>query len=125
VYVQPFPVATGGKWLVSQGGGTQPRWRRDGKELFYISADSTVMVVTVGTTAATTPDFTAAVPAALFAATILGSVTTTAFTSYDVTADGQRFLTINALPMDTTAAPPAPITVVLNWTAGLGAVSRK
>jgi Tol biopolymer transport system component len=37
VYVRPFPAASGGKWIISKGGGTQPRWRRDGKELFYIS----------------------------------------------------------------------------------------
>jgi hypothetical protein len=120
VYVQPFPVAAGGKWQVSQGGGGQPRWRRDGKELFYISADSKVMAVPVGTTAtATTPLFTPGVPKALFAAPIWGGGTTTNVTRYDVTADGQKFL-INALPTDTTtAASPTPITVVLNWTAGL------
>jgi Tol biopolymer transport system component len=125
VYVQPFPVATGGKWLVSQGGGAQPHWRRDGKELFFISPASQVMAATVGAGSATTPDFTAGVPTALFAATTLGGGASTDFTGYDVTADGQKFLTINSAPMDTTAAPSAPITVVLNWTAGLGAVSRK
>ncbi len=71
VYVQPFPAAAGGKWMVSQGGGSQPRWRRDGKELFYISADSKVMAVPV----ATTPAFTPGVPKALFAAPILGGGT--------------------------------------------------
>ena len=38
VYVQPFP-ATGAKWQVSVGGGEQPRWRRDGKEVFYLAED--------------------------------------------------------------------------------------
>ena len=47
VYVQPFPDAAGGKWIVSQGGGMQPRWRQDGRELFYQSADSTLMSVEV------------------------------------------------------------------------------
>jgi Tol biopolymer transport system component len=46
VYVQTFPVS-GGKWLVSTGGGSQPRWRRDGKELFYIAPDKQLMSVKV------------------------------------------------------------------------------
>jgi Tol biopolymer transport system component len=46
VYVQPFPP-TGGKWQVSTGGGGQPKWRRDGKELFYVSIDRTLMAVEV------------------------------------------------------------------------------
>ena len=37
IYVQTFPDASGGKWTISTGGGTQPRWRRDGKELFYLA----------------------------------------------------------------------------------------
>jgi Tol biopolymer transport system component len=48
VYVRPFPlIATAGKWMISSGGGTQPRWRRDGKELFYISPDGKLMAVDV------------------------------------------------------------------------------
>ena len=49
IYVRPFPQASGGKWLVSTNGGTEPRWRRDGKELFYISADSKMMAAGVTT----------------------------------------------------------------------------
>jgi hypothetical protein len=37
VYVRPFPGSSGGRWQVSRGGGTQPRWSRDGRELFFIS----------------------------------------------------------------------------------------
>jgi Tol biopolymer transport system component len=44
VYVRPFPVAPG-KWQLTTGGGEQPRWRRDGKELFYLSADHKLMSV--------------------------------------------------------------------------------
>jgi Tol biopolymer transport system component len=122
VYVQPFPVAEGGKWLVSQGGGSQPRWRSDGRELFYISGDSKLMAVSVETTATTTPTLVASVPKALFPAPIWGGGNVTNTTRYDVTADGKKFL-INVLPVatttTTTAAPPAPITVVLNWAAGI------
>jgi Tol biopolymer transport system component/tRNA A-37 threonylcarbamoyl transferase component Bud32 len=46
IYVQPFP-ATGGKWLVSSRGGTQPRWRGDGKQLFYLSPDDYIVAVDI------------------------------------------------------------------------------
>jgi hypothetical protein len=42
----PFPPS-GRKWIVSSGGGTQPRWRRDGRALYYLSADGTMMSVTL------------------------------------------------------------------------------
>ncbi len=45
VYVQTFPDPEGGKWMISRAGGVQPRWRRDGRELFFISADSKMMAV--------------------------------------------------------------------------------
>jgi Tol biopolymer transport system component len=46
VYVMPFPPS-GRKWIVSSGGGAQPRWRRDGRALYYLSADGTMMSVTL------------------------------------------------------------------------------
>jgi Tol biopolymer transport system component len=46
IYVQSFPKLTG-KWQVSTDGGTQPRWRHDGKELFYLALDQQLMAVTV------------------------------------------------------------------------------
>jgi hypothetical protein len=88
--------------------------RRDGKELFYISADSKLMSVDVATASGT---FQASTPKALFAAPIWGGGVTNNTTRYDVTAD-QKFL-INALPTETTSAPSSPITVVLNWQAGV------
>jgi Tol biopolymer transport system component len=110
VYVQPFPVASSGKWKI--GSGSQPRWRRDGRELFYISGDSKVMAVDV----TTTPAFKVGTSKVLFAAPIWSGAR---FVSrYDVTADGQKFL-INALPAETDSTGSAPITVVLNWEAGL------
>jgi Tol biopolymer transport system component len=115
VYVRLFPAASGGKWMVSKGGGGQPIWRRDGKELFYISADSKLTAVEV---AASSGTFQAGIPKALFAAPIWGGGASNNVTRYDVTADGKKFL-INSLPTETTAAPSPPITVVLNWQAGL------
>jgi hypothetical protein len=107
VYVQTFPQS-GGKWLVSSGGGAQPHWRADGKELFYIAPDRTLMAVDVN--AGTT--FETSAPKRLFA-TLVNNYT--APNRYVVTADGQRFL-INSPVGETNQTP---ITVVLNWTSGL------
>ena len=107
IYVQPFPVASGGggKWMVSSSGGTQPRWRRDGKELFYIANDRMVMAVDVNTS----PAFKAGIPHALFERAVLNADVTF---RWDVTADGKRFL-LNTVGAET--AVSSPITVVLNW----------
>ena len=51
VVVQPFPSATKGKWPVSSRGGTGPRWRGDGGELFYIDPAGVVVAVDVQTSA--------------------------------------------------------------------------
>jgi Tol biopolymer transport system component len=114
IYVQPFPDASGGKWMVSKGGGAHPRWRRDGKELFYISADSKMTAVDV----TLSPTFKAGIPKELFPAPISGGGGAVNNTRYDVTADGQRFL-INAIGAEANAGTSSPIIVVLNWQAGL------
>jgi len=112
VYVQSFPTS-GGKWQVSTGGGAQPQWRRDGKELFYLAPDRKLMAVEVNGAG---PTFVPGVPKPLFEAHF-----STLFpgapgaTYYAVTGDGQRFL-VNTLAGDST---PVPFTIVLNWTAGL------
>ena len=82
VYVQSFPVA-GNKVLISTDGGREPRWRRDGRELFYLAADGKLMAVEVkaGST------LTAGIPKALPFKVIRRN-----WASYAVTADGQRFL---------------------------------
>jgi dipeptidyl aminopeptidase/acylaminoacyl peptidase len=108
IIVQPFPRASDGKWTVSQGGGVAPRWRGDGRELFYISADSKMMAVDV----TTNPMFKPGIPKALFQAPISGGATARHVIRYDVTADGKKFLINSAA-----AEGPSPITVVLNWTA--------
>ena len=67
----------------------------------------------------TVPAFTSSDPVPLFATSIWGGGTVTnGITRYDVTADGRKFL-VNTTPKDTKAPPSAPITVVLNWNAGL------
>jgi eukaryotic-like serine/threonine-protein kinase len=108
VYVQTFP-ASGGPLRVSTGGGAQPEWRGDGHELFYIASDRKLMAVEVKLGAT----FEAKAPQPLFSTRVL---TITEFRNhYAVTRDGQRFL-VNSLIEETTTNP---ITVVVNWTAGL------
>ena len=93
VYVQPFPVAAGGKWQVSQGGGAQPRWRRDGKELFYISPDSTTHGGPGGDRSGDHPGLhRGGAQGALCGDRFGAAGRVTNFTRYDVTADGQKFL---------------------------------
>jgi serine/threonine protein kinase len=111
VYVQPFPTPPGGggKIPVSRGGGNQPRWRRDGKELFYLSLDAKLMAVDV------IRGFDVGPPKPLFQtpASNIQNRTAANGLNWDVTADGQRFL------FDETKASSDSLTVVLNWTADL------
>ncbi len=102
--MRPFPSGTGGKWQVSSGGGSLPRWRRDGKELFYVAPGRKVMAVAVTTGAA----FQSAAPKALFDTQMnMGGPYAN---PYAVTADGQRFLVI-ALP----ESDASPVIVALHW----------
>jgi Tol biopolymer transport system component len=108
VWVQSFPGG-GGKRQVSTGGGTGPRWRRNGWELFYYAGDGKTMAAPVRS--GESLEVGAMVPLFEFRAGTLQAT----ITPYAVTADGQRFL-INAV-VDT--EPNAPLTVVVNWTADL------
>jgi Tol biopolymer transport system component len=107
VYVQTFPQS-GGKWLVSSGGGAQPHWRGDGKELFYIAPDRTLIAVDVNAGAT----FETGAPKPLFGTQVNAY---NAPNRYVVAPDGQRFL-INSAAGEVNQTP---ITVVLNWTSGL------
>jgi eukaryotic-like serine/threonine-protein kinase len=114
VYVRPFPPAEG-EWTISIAGGEQPRWRGDGKELFFAAADGKMMAVPVKAVAGAKSSFEAGTPAALFDAHLAPSPNNNLF-EYDVTSDGKRFL-INTASSSRAASPP--LTVVTNWTAGL------
>ncbi|HLE68601.1 MAG TPA: hypothetical protein VJH87_02875, partial [Vicinamibacteria bacterium] len=107
VYVRPFPV-TGGKWQVSTHGGSEPKWRPDGREIYYIAPDKSLMAVAISTG----PGFESGVPKALFEARVPG-VTLPFPRTYVVAERGQRFL-LNTIVERATSSP---ITVVLNWTA--------
>jgi len=110
IYVTSFPEARG-KWQVSTGGGEQPRWRGDGKELFYLSPDGKMMAVPVKTGA----NFDPGTPAALFQTTPRQPVSSSDLFVYDVSRDGQRFL-INT---QVKQAETQPMSIILNWPAKL------
>ena len=106
VYVQGFRDP-GERVCVSIGGGAGPVWRRDGKELLYMSEDNKLMAVAV----TTAPRFEADAPRPLFAAALR---VTPGLPQFEVSADGQRFL-LNRM----SAESVAPITLVQNWAASL------
>jgi hypothetical protein len=91
---------------VSTGGGVQVRWRRDGKELFYIAPDESLMAVPVGSVGGR-PSVGAAVPLFKTRITPMRSISRQ---QYVVAANGQRFLIVT--PDEPTAFP---ITLIVNW----------
>lgn len=107
IYVQPFPDASQGKWMVSSGGGTEPRWSPDGKELFYLAGQSLMSVpVTL------TPTFSMGTPVRLFEAPVQAGYTNES-DIWQVHPDGKRFL---MLPPDKGQVGP-PLNVIVNWQA--------
>jgi Tol biopolymer transport system component len=113
VYVQPFP-AGGGKFLVSSAGGSQPRWSRNGKEIFYIAPNGMLMAADVKTS----PTFEHGPPKALFDSRIPLRTNFLDGFRYDVAPDGKRFLVI-ASSAEAEGSASTPITVVVNWQAAL------
>ena len=107
IFVQPFPNGTG-RWRVSTDGGAEPRWRGDGRELFFIGADGQMMAAPVTTGAS----FEHGTPRPLFRTRISGFANPYR-TSYAVTRDGERFL-ISGIAENAT---PQSIAVVVNWPA--------
>jgi Tol biopolymer transport system component len=106
VYVQSFPPGQG-KWLVSTDGGGQPAWRRDGRELFYISADKRVVAVDVRTT----PTFQIGASTTLFRTTMAMRGLADVRNTYVASADGQRFL-LSSVP---SLSHSTTLRVMLNW----------
>ena len=108
MYVQSFP-GPGGKWQVSTAGGVEPRWRGDGRELYYRAPDQKLMAVEVKAV----ESFEAGVPKPLFMARVQPGI---ARNRYTAAADGERFLVVAPLKRESMT----PTTVVLNWFAELG-----
>ena len=110
VYVQSF-AASGGKWQISTGGGDQPKWRRDGKELFYLSSAKKLMSVSVTSGAA----FEAGIPVELFEVFVPAKSMTGDRNDYVVADNGRKFLVCNYVDKESAR----PITVVSNWMTAL------
>jgi Tol biopolymer transport system component len=121
IYLRPFRgtpssgtsssgAGAGGQWQVSTGGGIDPRWRHDGKELYYIAPDGKLMAVPIAASGATIEPGT---PIVLFQTRIVGSADANLGTQYDVSSDG-RFLINTVLEEAAT-----PITLLQGWAPGL------
>ena len=115
IYVRTFPES-GGKWLVSVAGGSQPRWRRDGKELFYVAPGGELMAVPIAA-GKDRQALEAGAPIPLFATRLAtgGNIFTAGYATkpqYAVAADG-RFL----MNVSVDEPTPSPITLILNWGA--------
>jgi hypothetical protein len=102
VYITPFP-GPGGRIALSSGGGSDPRWRGDGQELFYVSQHQVLTSVQVRESPA---EFHVLSSHALFPLSLPSNVG-----FYDVTRDGKRFL-VNTRTLREQAAP---LTIVTNW----------
>ena len=108
VFITSYPTA-GGKLQVSRAGGKQPRWRGDGKEIYYIDPHGMLMAVPVSTE----PGLSTGVPAALFPTNSRPYVSSTDLFTYDVSRDGNRFL-VDRYYRPTTIPP---LNIILGLTA--------
>ena len=111
VYVRPFPNVEASRSAISRGGGQQPLWAADGRQLFYRGPDGAV----VGVTVETSGTFEAGLPEILLRGGYFGGGGGIFGRTYDVSTDGKRFLMIKQGSGDGAAAPVPTITVVQNW----------
>jgi hypothetical protein len=124
VYVVPFDAARvlsadpgsaraggGGRWEISASGGRCPRWRRDGKEIFFLSPANQMMTAEIEEKG---NSIVVRTPQALFRCLRLSVVSVPSFAPYDVSPDGKKFV-INTL----TAENNTPLVLLVNWTANL------
>ncbi|HSD72533.1 MAG TPA: protein kinase [Thermoanaerobaculia bacterium] len=107
IYVAPFEDSRN-RVQISSGGGDHPRWRRDGKELFYVAPDGKIMAVAVSAPK-DLHNFDAGPARPLFDTELTGSMVP----MYDVAPDG-RFLVVSRVA----GSAPPPITLLVNWMAG-------
>jgi Tol biopolymer transport system component len=114
VLVQSFPEARG-RTQISTSGGIEPVWSRDGRELFYLQRDA-MMAVEIRTS----PTFGAGTPRKLFEGRYV--VSPNGVASYDVAADGRRFLRVQPMHPD---PPTHQIQVTLNWLEDLKRITTR
>ena len=102
-------METTGRWRISKGGGMEPRWRKDGKELYYRAPEGKIMAVKVNAGTG----FTYETPSELFQVTpdYSALAANINLSTWDVTRDGQRFL----IPTPVSKFSPSPFNVILNW----------
>ena len=105
-YVQPFPDASKGKWVISQAGGVGPLWSRDGRELFFFSGQK-MMVVDVRVNGGS---FSASAPRELFSAQVPAGFSNDSH-RWQLSPDGKRFLVM----VPSSGAASAYLDVVVNW----------
>jgi eukaryotic-like serine/threonine-protein kinase len=102
---------SGAQYQVSNDGGQQPRWRQDGKELFFLSRDRKLMGASVKTDSILQFN----VPVTLFQTFSHEPITAEEFFTYDVSADGRRFI----VNMNPEQASLRSVDIILNWTSTL------
>jgi eukaryotic-like serine/threonine-protein kinase len=114
VFVRPFPHVESGRWQVSTEGGTRPAWSRKGDELFYLDGNDQLTAVRFQASDTT---FIPGKPARVLNAKYVAGSTTRGYDlrSYDVSADGQRFLMLKETAGASTSAPLPTMIVVVNW----------
>jgi eukaryotic-like serine/threonine-protein kinase len=105
IYVQSFPLP-GSKFQISNGGGAEPYWRKDGAELFYVTSGRNLIAIPIKFS----PSFERGSPKRLMFLPAISSIRT-----YAASGDGQRFLVLNPA----TGAAELTITVIVNWQAAL------
>ena len=109
VYVRPFPEVDSGKWQISMGGGEDPLWSPDGRELFYRNGNSVIAV-----DVQTEPTIQVGKPRVLFQRAHFSNN----YHMWDIDPDGKRFLMIKQPPVtddERTSEIPRKINIVLNW----------
>lgn len=114
IYLVPFPP-TGEKWQLSNAGGVQPRWRGDGRELYYLAPDGTMMVVDI---TSPPPNLKATAPRPLFKTRVTPN---RSVEQYAVTADGRRFLIMDPIVDEQLL----PLRVILDWPGLVKGKSQK
>ena len=112
IYVRPYPEVDTGRWQVSRGGGTRPRWSRDGRELFFfVPSTGTAQSALLAATIDADTTFRWSAPTQVFAGDY--AAPNESRQTYDVSLDGERFLMIKDVVDE--SGPPAQIIVVENW----------
>ncbi len=116
IYVRPFPAVDAGRWQLSTGGGRQPLWARNVRELFYRTSDGALVAVPIASAEeARGPGFSAGTPSLLVKGQYYNSSGAFLGRTYDVSLDGQRFLMIKEGGVADQTATPTQIVVVQNW----------